>query len=185
MYHKLGHNTDFNNASFIIDCYTYILFNLNPFILEQKIDDKNDRDFVETLWNQLVPNELYIYICRNDNFIELNKLTLKYQNLYKILNNFITEDNNNFLRLKECSKKNVLMFQYMSIRSFFQSIFVEWMKLLIQVIKIKKKICGFCIYNSDNNNSNKLLALSRNKQIKMKRSKLKLLMKKRSVIGSS
>ena len=51
MYHKLGHNTDFNNASFIIDCYTYILFNLNPFILEQRIDDKNDRDFVETLWN--------------------------------------------------------------------------------------------------------------------------------------
>ena len=83
-----------------MDCYTYILFNLNLFFLEQKFDDKNDRDFVETLWNYLVPNELYIYICRNDNFIELNKLTLKYQNVYEILNNLITEDNSNFLRLR-------------------------------------------------------------------------------------
>ena len=83
-----------------MDCYTYILFNLNLFFLEQKFDDKNDRDFVETLWNYLVPNELYIYICRNDNFIKLNKLTLKYQNVYEILNNLITEDNSNFLRLR-------------------------------------------------------------------------------------
>ena len=93
-------SADFSNASFIMDCYTYILFNLNLFFLEQKFDDKNDRDFVETLWNYLVPNELYIYICRNDNFIELNKLTLKYQNVYEILNNLITEDNSNFLRLR-------------------------------------------------------------------------------------
>ena len=35
-------NVDFNNASFIIDCYTYILFKLNPFFLEQNVDDKND-----------------------------------------------------------------------------------------------------------------------------------------------
>ena len=59
----------------MINFYTYILFNLNSIFLEQKFDDKNDRDFVETLWNYLIPNELYIYICRNDNFIELNKLT--------------------------------------------------------------------------------------------------------------
>ena len=35
-------NVDFNNALFIIDCYTYILFKLNPFFLEQNVDDKND-----------------------------------------------------------------------------------------------------------------------------------------------
>ena len=47
---------DFVNASFIIDCYTYILFNGNPFFLEQKFDDKSDRENVETLWNCLFPN---------------------------------------------------------------------------------------------------------------------------------
>ena len=77
---------DFDNASFIIDCYTYSLFNLNPFFLEQKFDGKNDRDYVLTIWNYLILSKLYIYICRHDNFIELNKLSLKYQNAFDILN---------------------------------------------------------------------------------------------------
>ena len=68
---------DFVNASFIIDCYTYILLNLNPFFLEQKLDIKSDRGYDETLWNYLVSNEFYIYISRNDNFLMLNKLSLK------------------------------------------------------------------------------------------------------------
>ena len=55
-------SADFNNDSFIIDCYTYFLFNLNLFFLERKVHDKNHSDFVETLWNYLVLNELYIYI---------------------------------------------------------------------------------------------------------------------------
>ena len=62
-------SADFNNASFLIDCYTYILFTLNPFFLEREFDEKNDRNFAEILWNYLVPNELYICICRNNNFI--------------------------------------------------------------------------------------------------------------------
>ena len=69
---------DFDNTLFIIDCYTYILLNLNPLFLGQKFDGKNDRDYVLTLCNHLIPRELYIYICRHDTFIELNKLSLKY-----------------------------------------------------------------------------------------------------------
>ena len=50
-------NTDFDNALFIIDCYMYILFNLNSFVLEQKFDEKIDREYVQILWNYLIPNE--------------------------------------------------------------------------------------------------------------------------------
>ena len=103
---------DFDNASFIIHCYTYILFNLHPFSLERKFDNKRDTGYVETLWNYVIPNNFYIYICRNDNFIALNKLSLKYQNGLDILNRFILEDSNNFLLLKECFKKNALLYQY-------------------------------------------------------------------------
>ena len=46
-------NVGFNNASFITDCYTYILLNLKPFFLERKFDDNIDRDYVLTLWNYL------------------------------------------------------------------------------------------------------------------------------------
>ena len=66
-------NIDFDNALFIIDCYTYILFNLYLFLLERKFDEKIDRDYVQTLWNYLIPNEFYVYICRNNSFVTLNK----------------------------------------------------------------------------------------------------------------
>ena len=89
-------NIDFNNASFIIDCYTYILFNLNPFFLEQKFHEDIDREYIQILWNCLIPNGFYVYICRNNNFLTLNKLTLKFQNGNEIVNNLILEDANNF-----------------------------------------------------------------------------------------
>ena len=98
-YNRLKY-VDFVNVLFIIDCYTYIPFNLNPFFLERKFDDKSDREYVETLWNCQFPNEFHIYIYRNDNFLTLNKLSLKYQNGDDIANNFILEDNSNFLLLK-------------------------------------------------------------------------------------
>ena len=64
------------------------------------------------LWNYLVPNVSYICICRNDNFIALNRLSLKYQNAFDIINNFILEENNNFVLLKEFFKKNALFYRY-------------------------------------------------------------------------
>ena len=63
------------------------------------------------MWNYLLPNEFYVYICRNENFLLLNKLTLKFQNANEIINKFILEDANNFLLLKECFKKNAILFQ--------------------------------------------------------------------------
>ena len=105
-------NIDFDNASFIIDCYMYILFNLNPFFLEQKFHEDIDREYIQILWNCLIPNGFYVYICRNNNFLTLNKLTLKFQNGNEIVNNLILEDANNFSWLKECFKKNVVLFQY-------------------------------------------------------------------------
>ena len=64
------------------------------------------------LWTHLVPNEFYNFICKNDNFIVLNKLSLKYQNASKIVNNFINENNEHFLILKEYFKRNALIYQY-------------------------------------------------------------------------
>ena len=97
---NISYNVGFNNASFIIDCYTYILLNLNPFFLERKFDDKIDRDYVLTLWNYLISCKFYIYICRNDDFIELNNLSLKYQNAYDFFDTLTT-----FLNSKDFFKK--------------------------------------------------------------------------------
>ena len=101
-------NIGFDNTLLIIDCFTYILFNLNPFFLEQKFDNEYDRERVRMLWTYLVPKEFYIFICKNDSFIVLNKLSLKYQNASKVINDFIVENNKQFLRLKEYFKKEML-----------------------------------------------------------------------------
>ena len=93
-------NVDFNNASCIIDWYTYILFKLNPFFLEQNIDDKNDWEERSTLWNNLISYKFYIYICRNDNFIELNKLGSKYQNPHYIWTVLLQKTLTTFLNSK-------------------------------------------------------------------------------------
>ena len=88
-----------------IDCFMYILFNLNPFFLEPKFGKKYDRECVRMLWTYLVPNEFYIFICKHDNFNVLNKLSLKYQNTSEIVNDSIVKNNGHFLRLKEYLKK--------------------------------------------------------------------------------
>lgn len=51
------------------------------------------------------PNQILFFICQNDNFMALNKFTLKYQEAYDIVNNFITADNKHFLLLLEYLKK--------------------------------------------------------------------------------
>ena len=103
---------DFDSVSFIIDYFTYILFNFKLFFLEWKFDVERDREYVKMLWNYLILYKFYIYICRNDDFIVWNKLSLKYQNTFDIINNFILEENNNFMLFKEFFKKNALLFQY-------------------------------------------------------------------------
>ena len=58
------------------------------------------------LWTYLVPNEFYVFIWKHDNFNVLNKLSLKYENASEIVNDFINEHNEHFLRLKEYFKRN-------------------------------------------------------------------------------
>ena len=64
------------------------------------------------LWTNLVPKEFYFFICKNDSFIVLNKLSLKYQNASKIINGFIVENNKHFLVFKEYFKRITLISQY-------------------------------------------------------------------------
>ena len=84
---------DFDNASFIISCFTCILLNLNPFFLSENLTMKATESMLRCCGTIL----FHIYIFRNDNFIVLNKLSLKYQNALDIVNNFILEENSNFV----------------------------------------------------------------------------------------
>ena len=113
---------DLTNDSFIIDCYAFILLYLNPFYLEQKFEDVVDRQKVEALWNCFMPSDFYIFICRSEHFMTLNKISLKYQTAYEIITKFIKEGG--LAQLKCFFKNNAFIYQFV-YSTLFAKYFVE------------------------------------------------------------
>ena len=52
---------DYENSSFIIDSvfFVFILLNFNPFNLERKFIEKDDKRFVNLLWEKCILHELF------------------------------------------------------------------------------------------------------------------------------
>ena len=104
-------NSDFENRSFIIDCYSFILLYLNPFYLERKFENILDREFVNVIWCLLMPNDIYNFISQPENFKTLNKLKLKYQEANEIVKSF-TDDETQFQMLKDFLIRNSTHYQF-------------------------------------------------------------------------
>ena len=105
---------DLTNYSFIMDCYTFILFYLVPFYVEWKFEDVVDRQKVQALWNCFMPSDFYIFICKSEHFTTLNKISLKYKTAYEIITKLIEEGGLAQLKLFLRKKKRV----YLSICLF-------------------------------------------------------------------
>ena len=97
------------------------------------------------LWTYLIPNEFYIFIRKNDNFIVLKKLSLKYQNASEIVNDFIVEDNEHFPKLKEHFKRNSLIYQYI-----YASVFPKYF-CRVENYNVKSKLAFDIAYGSYKN----------------------------------
>ena len=104
-------NSDFENRSFIIDCYSFILLYLNLFYLERKFESILDREFVNVIWCLLMPNDFYNFISQPENFKTLNKLKLKYQEANEIVKSF-TDDETQFQMLKDFLIRNSTHYQF-------------------------------------------------------------------------
>ena len=104
-------NSDFENRSFIIDCYSFILLYLNPFYLKRKFENILDREFVKVIWCLLMLNNFYNFISQSENFKVLNKLKLKYQEANEILKSF-TDDKTQFQMLKDFLIRNLTHYQF-------------------------------------------------------------------------
>ena len=98
------------NDPFIIEFYTFILFYLNPFYLEQKFEDVIDREKVEALWNCFIPGNLCVFVCKSEHFTTLNEISLKYQNAYESISIFVEEGG--LAQLKCCFKQNAFIYQF-------------------------------------------------------------------------
>ena len=108
---------DFDNKSFVIDCYTFLLLNLNLFYLERNFESVMDRQYVEVIWNSQIPNDFYTYICQPEHYQTLNKLKLKFQDAPEIVKSFAYEPKR-FQQLQAFLKKNVCVFQFVYVNLF-------------------------------------------------------------------
>ena len=104
-------NSDFENRSFIIDCYSFILLYLNLFYLERKFENILDREFVSVIWYLLMPNDFYNFTSQSENFETLNKLKLKYQDANEIVKSF-TDNETQFQMLKDFLIRNSTHYQF-------------------------------------------------------------------------
>ena len=55
-------------------CFSFIMQNLNPIVLQRKFELVKERDWVKRLWGKCIPEELYRYTCLSENYTILNKL---------------------------------------------------------------------------------------------------------------
>ena len=104
-------NGDFENRSFIIDCYSFILLYLNPFHPERKFENILDTEFVNVIWCLLMPNNFYSFISQSENFETLNKLKLKYQDANETVKSF-TDNETQFQMLKNFLIRNSTHYQF-------------------------------------------------------------------------
>ena len=104
---------DYKNNNFVVDCFTFMIVYLNPFYLERKFESAIERDFVNVLWNYLMPNELYRHISDEANIKTLIKVKVKYQDGKDIINAFLSKDPFNIDVLSDFLEKNAILYQFL------------------------------------------------------------------------
>ena len=83
---------DYQNRSFVIDIFTFLILYLNPFYLERKFETNIERDYINLLWYFLMPETLYNFICKNEHVKTLNKIKIKFPEVVEILNLYIEDE---------------------------------------------------------------------------------------------
>ena len=108
---------DYQNRSFVIDIFSFLILYLNPFYLERKFESNIERDYVNVLWSFLMPETLYNFICRDENVKTLNKIKLKFPHAIEIVKLFIEDESigtqeQQFDTLKDYLIKNAKIYQF-------------------------------------------------------------------------
>ena len=104
--------TDIADRNFCFDTYVLVTKNLNPFFLERKITDQNKDDAIYMLWKECMPPEFYKFICKQENFSYLNGKNMLHPKIAHIIWRFISEDEQNYKKLRENLQKYKDILQY-------------------------------------------------------------------------
>ena len=80
--------------------------------MERKFENSIDRDYVNAMWNLMMPPALYNFIYQEENFKTLNKLKLKFQDTNEIIKTYL-DDNSQLEILKDYLIKYVKSYQFL------------------------------------------------------------------------
>ena len=108
---------DYQNRSFVIDVFSFLILYLNPFNLEGKFETVIERDYVNVLWSFLMPETLYNFICKDQNTKAITKIKVKFQHAVEVINLFIEDESigtqeQQLNTLKEFLIKNAKVYQF-------------------------------------------------------------------------
>ena len=120
---------DYQNRSFVIDIFSFLILYLNPFYLERKFESNIERDYVNVLWSFLMPETLYNFICRDENVKTLNKIKLKFPHAIEIVKLFIEDESIGTQQQQFDTLKDYLIkmqnYINLSLETFFQDVLQE------------------------------------------------------------
>ena len=104
---------DYDNQSFVIDTFSYILLHFNPINLERKFFENDDKDYINVIWVKCMPKELLDFISQEYYFKSLYNLEFKYANANDIIKQFLLVNPNHMNYLIQYFKQHALKYQYM------------------------------------------------------------------------
>ena len=87
-------NGDFENRSFVLDIFAYLILYFNPYNLDEKFETEVEKDYVNILWSMLLPANFYNFVSREENIKSLNKTNAKFQEALEIVKVFIENVDN-------------------------------------------------------------------------------------------
>ena len=80
----------------LLTVFHFIIKYFNLFFLERKFDSIKDRELINILWEQCIPNKLYTFVTLDENLKSLSKIDNNFQNSNAICNvKKIIEDGTN------------------------------------------------------------------------------------------
>ena len=114
-------NKDYENRSFVIDIFAYLILYFNPYNINGKFETELERSYINILWSMLLPQNFYIFISKKENIQLLNKRNAKFQDAVEIVTLFIENVENEKKTQKE--QYNILKTFLVKYIKMYQFIF--------------------------------------------------------------
>ena len=144
----------------MLDTFTLITKNLNPFSLERKIADVKSREIIYMFWEECVEKSFYRHIFERGNFLYLNGKNVQYPRSAEIVISYVNQNNENIVRLRICPQKNKNIVQfiysrcYTEIYSLIHKRGIEIKGEFLLAFKFWKNKIFNSPHNNNNNNNN-------------------------------